>query len=197
MKTILKEYEAKIEIKKSTFFSFLLPYENFDKKLNFLKQNHPKAAHIVWAYRFMNEFNQVVENQTDDGEPKGTSGMPSLNVLRGVDLINAGILIVRYFGGIKLGTGGLVRAYSKATNEAINNASLINFEIKKEVIFSCLYSFNSQVEYFLKDCDFQRQFLANEVIWSLQVAKHEYLELVDFIEKNKMQGIKMIQNIDF
>lgn len=72
-----------------------------------LKAEHPKAAHVVWALRERNGYGQIVENQSDDGEPKGTSGQPSLNALRGAQLVNAGALIVRYFGGIKLGTGGL------------------------------------------------------------------------------------------
>jgi len=77
-----------------------------------LKIEHPKARHIVYAYRELNEFNQIIENSSDDGEPKGSSGVPVLNVLRGEEFINVAILVVRYFGGIKLGIGGLVRAYT-------------------------------------------------------------------------------------
>jgi len=69
-----------------------------------LRESHPKARHIVYAYRELNEFEQIVENSSDDGEPKGSSGVPVLNVLRGEDFINVAILVVRYFGGIKLGT---------------------------------------------------------------------------------------------
>ena len=83
---------------------------------------HPKARHHVYAYRYLNEYEQIVENSSDDGEPKGTSGKPSLHVLAGHELINTAVIIVRYFGGIKLGTGGLVRAYSDAVNSVINNA---------------------------------------------------------------------------
>ncbi|MGN8592033.1 UNVERIFIED_CONTAM: YigZ family protein, partial [Campylobacter jejuni] len=78
--------------------------------------------------RTLNEYNQIIEDKSDDGEPKGTSGIPSLNVLRGYDLVNTAVITVRYFGGTKLGTGGLVRAYSDAANAAINNASLLTFE---------------------------------------------------------------------
>ncbi len=68
-----------------------------------LKKEHPKAVHFVYAYRTLNEYNQIIEDKSDDGEPKGTSGIPSLNVLRGYDLVNTAVITVRYFGGTKLG----------------------------------------------------------------------------------------------
>ncbi|NPA81685.1 MAG: YigZ family protein, partial [Epsilonproteobacteria bacterium] len=77
--TIDRVYEASYEIKRSEFLSFLVPIERFDEVYDRLKKEHKKANHIVWAKRFLNEFDQIVENSTDDGEPKGTSGVPSLN----------------------------------------------------------------------------------------------------------------------
>ncbi|EMG30721.1 YigZ family protein, partial [Campylobacter showae] len=109
MQTVLRVVSTKTEAKKSTFLCFLCPICEFKALHERLKAEHPKAAHVVWALRERNGYGQIVENQSDDGEPKGTSGQPSLNALRGAQLINAGALIVRYFGGIKLGTGGLVR----------------------------------------------------------------------------------------
>jgi uncharacterized YigZ family protein len=127
LKTTQNTNEAKIEIKKSRFISFLCPYDQFEDLRAKLQQEHCKAAHIVWAYRYMNEFEQIVENSTDNGEPKNTSGKPTLQVLRGNDLINVAILTVRYFGGIMLGTGGLVKAYTQAAQEVVKNTSLENF----------------------------------------------------------------------
>ena len=89
--------------------------------LNELKKAHPKAVHFVYAYRVINSLGQVIERSSDDGEPKGSSGQPCLNVLRGWDMVDFGIIIVRYFGGVKLGVGGLVRAYTKATLEALHS----------------------------------------------------------------------------
>jgi len=94
--------QNKIEVKKSTFTSFLLPYPLFENYHDTLKQAHPKASHIIWAFRYINEHGQIVEGGSDDGEPKGVAAAPSLNVLRGQELINTALLTVRYFGGTKL-----------------------------------------------------------------------------------------------
>ncbi|HSR74465.1 MAG TPA: YigZ family protein, partial [Sulfurovum sp.] len=83
-----------------------MPIADFEGLQSKLKVEHPKANHVVYALRYLNEFDQVVENFSDDGEPKGCAGTPALNVLRGEGLVNCAVLIVRYFGGIKLGTGG-------------------------------------------------------------------------------------------
>ena len=110
MQTIDRIFKAQLDIKKSNFLAFLCPISSFKSLHEHLKEEHFKAVHVVWATRELNKYGQIVENQSDDGEPKGTSGQPSLNALRGAQLINVAVLIVRYFGGIKLGTGGLVRA---------------------------------------------------------------------------------------
>ncbi len=117
-----------LEVKQSKFIAFLLPYSEFETTLHKLKTEHPKARHFVTAYRYLNEFNQIIEHSSDDGEPKGTSGKPTLFVLQGAQLINTAVITVRYFGGTKLGTGGLVRAYSDATNLVINKAELLEYE---------------------------------------------------------------------
>ena len=119
------------EVKQSKFIAHLMPYSNYESTLKTLKSQHPKARHFVTAYRYLNEFKQIVEHSSDDGEPKGTSGKPSLMVFQGQDLINSAVIIVRYFGGTKLGTGGLVRAYSDSVNLVIGEAKLN--EYKQEV----------------------------------------------------------------
>lgn len=118
------------EVKQSKFIAHFVPFALYETKLQILKKEHPKARHFVSAFRYLNEFEQIVEHSSDDGEPKGTSGKPSLMVLQGQDIINAGVIIVRYFGGTKLGTGGLVRAYSDSVNLVLNVSEF--FEYKKE-----------------------------------------------------------------
>ena len=153
MKYVQKEFRSVFEEKKSKFVAHLCPYKNFDELMKRLKEEHPKARHFVYAYRHLNDFEQVVENSSDDGEPKGTSGKPALNVLAGNGLINTGVIIVRYFGGIKLGTGGLVRAYSDAVNQVINEAKLYKYEklIAKTIV--CEYSELSKLEYLLNSLE--------------------------------------------
>ncbi|NPA55801.1 MAG: YigZ family protein [Epsilonproteobacteria bacterium] len=147
MYTITSPCAATIEVKKSKFHSFLVPYESFATKLQQLKSAHPKARHFVTAFRYLNEYKQIVEGSSDDGEPKGTSGKPTLKVLQGHDLINVGIITVRYFGGTLLGAGGLVRAYSDSANLAVANATLIPYEELVEEIMTLSYEQISRCEY--------------------------------------------------
>jgi putative IMPACT (imprinted ancient) family translation regulator len=102
MKQVEDTFFQRYEVKKSIFISYLTPIENFQPLMTKLKEEHPKATHIVYAYRKLNEFDQIVENQSDDNEPKGCAGQPTLAVLRGEEIINSALLTVRYFGGIKL-----------------------------------------------------------------------------------------------
>ncbi len=149
LKFVQKEFSCVYEEKKSKFMAHLMPYENFDEVMTRLKKEHPKARHHVYAYRYLNDFEQIVENSSDDGEPKGTSGKPSLAVLGGAGIINTAVIIVRYFGGIKLGTGGLVRAYSTSVNEVLKLAEFIEYKKLEEKSFCCVYSDFSKVEYYL------------------------------------------------
>ena len=106
------------EEKKSKFYGYMLECtseQEIKEVLEKLKKEHKKATHICYAYRLKTPF---AEKAVDDGEPSGTAGRPILNVLQKRDLQNVCVFIVRYFGGIKLGAGGLVRAYTKATSMA-------------------------------------------------------------------------------
>lgn len=147
MKFVKDEFCSTLEVKKSKFIAHLFPYERFDQVMKRLKEEHPKARHHVYAYRYLNEFDQIVENSSDDGEPKGTSGKPSLNVLSGSQIINSGVIIVRYFGGIKLGTGGLVKAYSDAVNLVLNESVLFEYVKLNRIKLFFDYSTLAIVEY--------------------------------------------------
>ena len=154
MKTLHSHIQGSFESKGSKFLAFLLPYSEFESTLALLKQEHLKAVHFVSATRHLNEFNQILESFDDDGEPKGSSGMPSLKVLRGEELINVGVIVVRYFGGTLLGVGGLVRAYTNAVKDAIEVAKsqglLENFILCESVCFEIAYPLLSQCEYMAK-----------------------------------------------
>jgi uncharacterized YigZ family protein len=136
-----------IEIKGSKFIAHIMPMSMYEDQMRHLRELHPKAVHWVSAYRYLNEFDQIVEHSGDDGEPKGTSGKPTLSVLQGHELINAAIITVRYFGGTKLGPGGLVRAYAEAANAAYAQAELLPYEKLFLQKIECNYSAVSMVEY--------------------------------------------------
>ena len=106
-----------IEIKKSRFITYLYELDDESKVLDIIKsikEDHKKARHVVYVYK-INNTGKI----NDDGEPKGTAGMPIFNVLEKNNLNNVLIVVVRYFGGIKLGAGGLFRAYSNSASEIV------------------------------------------------------------------------------
>lgn len=151
MQTISSVCEGFFESRGSKFFSFLLPIIQFDQKLLELRQFHPKAVHFVHATR--KKETQIIESFSDDGEPRGSSGVPTLNVLRGEDLIDVGVITVRYFGGTLLGVGGLVRAYTQSAQDAIKIAKEKDLFLPYEemVVYSFVISYSSlkQVQYWI------------------------------------------------
>lgn len=112
--------EIELNEKKSRFIAYVFELETLeDVKCNLetLKKEHKKASHICYGYIYNKE--RVCEKCSDDGEPNGTAGYPILNVLKKKNLSNIMVAVVRYFGGIKLGAGGLTRAYTKATSQVL------------------------------------------------------------------------------
>ncbi len=177
------------EINKSKFICVLCPFHKFEKVMEQLKLQHPKGRHFVYAYRHLNEFDQVVENQSDDGEPKGSSGPPVLSVLRGEEMIETAAIIVRYFGGIKLGVGGLVRAYGKSvhlTLEDAKEAQFIQDYIKQvEIEYKAEIQNLGKVEHFLKsyeDLVIGREFLGLEVIFKIEATDSQHIEIESFFD---------------
>lgn len=135
----------------SRFLAHLAPIKDAEKLLNDLREKHKKAVHFVRASREINEFSQVIESSSDDGEPKGSSGVPVLNVLRGNDLVECVCVVVRYFGGKLLGVGGLVRAYSNATLLAVENAKnssgIIDFALLKTYTIALPFNVINHAKY--------------------------------------------------
>ena len=125
--TLSAEAFGETEEKKSRFLAYVVPFVTFEHRLDELRSEHPKANHHVTAFRLIQDNNQIEEGAKDDGEPSGTSGMPILKLLIGRNLIDVGAIVVRYFGGTKLGTGGLARAYPGAVKQALEHASLVQW----------------------------------------------------------------------
>jgi uncharacterized YigZ family protein len=178
MKTVEESFVGTYEVKKSKFISHIVPISQFDGLQDQLRAEHPKSRHVVYALRYMNEFDQIVENSSDDEEPKGAAGTPTLNVLRGEELINVAVLTVRYFGGTKLGVGGMVRAYSSAAKEAVANASMSVYEKEFVYAFESSYSDVQKREYLLNKLQIvqvEKEFLIDSVAWKIK-ASEEKLE---------------------
>ncbi len=150
MVTLTEHISRTLEVKQSKFIAHIMSFAQFDTVLAELKSEHPKARHFVTAFRYLNAYDQIVEGSSDDGEPKGTSGKPTLAVLQGHELINTAVITVRYFGGTKLGTGGLVRAYSDALNQVLDEAQPVMYVKLESLHFHVKYAYLSQVEYALK-----------------------------------------------
>ena len=114
---------AEMEVKKSRFLGYACHVSTWDEAKLYIEQiksEHPKARH--WCYGFCGGHNPVNERCSDDGEPSGTAGSPILNALRGEGMSDAVCVVVRYFGGVKLGAGGLIRAYGAAARQVLREA---------------------------------------------------------------------------
>lgn len=145
----IKEEKLQEEIveKKSKFIATLFYVQNEEQAqeiIKSVKKQYFDARHNCFAYRIMSE-NILTERQSDDGEPSGTAGGPLLNILEKNNLCNVLVIVTRYFGGILLGTGGLVRAYSDAAMKVIETASIANetcgMEVEVEIGYAQLEMF--------------------------------------------------------
>lgn len=127
IKTILTEVENLIVIEKSKFLGYLFPCDSKEianEILENLRNQHAEATHVCYAY-IINDDNVLLYKSSDDGEPSQTAGAPILNVIKRNNLTNVLCAVVRYFGGIKLGAGGLVRAYSNSAVEVVNKSTIV------------------------------------------------------------------------
>lgn len=124
-KTAAAEAFSEFTEKKSRFITYLAPVESEEEATAFIAKiaaAHREAAHVVYAYSLLD---RQIKRFSDAGEPQGTAGMPTLEVLLHKELYNVALATVRYFGGVLLGTGGLTRAYSKGASDAVAAAKII------------------------------------------------------------------------
>lgn len=140
MKTVKKSIVASFREKGSKFIGHLFPAEtesDFHQQLDELKSKYPDATHHCYGWRI--NPSQPKEFSSDDGEPSGTAGLPILNQLKSFDLVNAGIVVVRYYGGTKLGKSGLIEAYGMAAQQCLEKAALVS--IKPVQLFEIKYPY--------------------------------------------------------
>ncbi len=180
MRTIEKKVENEIIINKSRFITIIYPVNNIDEINNYLnniKEEYKGATHYCYAYILNN-----ISRCSDDGEPSKTAGYPMLNVITNQNLNNILVICIRYFGGIKLGAGGLVRAYSNSVSECLKSAEVINLVDGIEFTFSFNYEDIKQIDYLIKNC---------------KIINKDYNELITYtIISNKQDFEELKQNLD-
>lgn len=148
--TIKNDGQAEIEVKKSRFLCSIKRIKSEDEAKEFIqamKKEHWKANHNCSAL-ILGEKNEI-QRSSDDGEPSGTAGIPILEVLKKNHLSNVVAVVTRYFGGTKLGTGGLIRAYSKAVAHALDEIGLVEGRLQKECFVTLDYPSLAKFQYFL------------------------------------------------
>lgn len=141
------------EIKKSRFIGVAMHCDSEQSALKQLRQlaaQHASANHLAFAWRIRAAEGFITERFFDAGEPSGTAGRPILSPLQGEDLINTVVAVIRYFGGVKLGTGGLTRAYGNAAKQAIDAAGKLPWVEMAQLSLKIDYSQLQMLEYQLK-----------------------------------------------
>lgn len=153
--TIKEDVETEIVEKKSKFIGHLFYVESAEEaeqKIKEMKKKYFDARHNCIAYRVL-EQGKLIEKSNDDGEPSGTAGAPMLNILQKNNMVNIVIIVTRYFGGILLGTGGLVRAYSNCLMLAIENSIKISKYMGVELEVKLEYKEFENFKYYCKNND--------------------------------------------
>ena len=189
-KTISNNTTAEIIEKKSKFIANLFYVESVEEAENKIKEVKKKyfdARHNCYAYSIFSE-NGIINRCSDDGEPSGTAGAPMLNIINSKELTNILVIVTRYFGGILLGTGGLVRAYTSSMQEALKKIVEVKKEQGLEVRIISTYQDLEKIKYYLNQKD-------------IKIANIEYLENVEIyidISKNEYNNIlKNINDLNF
>lgn len=185
--TIYEHTNAEIIEKKSRFIANIAPVQSEEDAIKFIekiKKQHFSAKHNCYAYIINGKV--PIMRFSDDKEPQGTAGKPILDILISKKLENIVAVITRYFGGILLGKGGLIRAYSLATKEGINKAKIITIDIFKTMHIYCDYAILGKIKYELesKNC------ILSNIIYT------DNVEIIAYIKKDEEDFFKnYIQNI--
>ena len=180
-RTIKEDNQHEVEIKKSRFICFLKRIETEEEAKAFIQQikkEHWKANHNCSA--FVLGDHHEIQRSSDDGEPSGTAGVPMLEVMKKNDLINVCAVVTRYFGGTKLGAGGLIRAYSGSVAQAIVHTGIVEGRLQQEVFVQLDYSNWGKLENFIasenlavKDTQFTDRVVVTCMVDENQVADFE------------------------
>lgn len=184
--TIKQEHTIENVISKSRFIAHIKPVfsENEAKQfINQIKQQHKEATHNCSAYTIGDQMN--IQKANDDGEPSGTAGVPMLEILKKLDVHNVCVVVTRYFGGIKLGGGGLIRAYSGAVRDVIYAIGRVELRDAIPTTVTIGYDLTGKLEYelastsyFLRDTTY-----TDKVSYQIDVVQTDYEEFIEFLNR--------------
>lgn len=149
IRKLLEGGTSEVVVKKSRFLGITFPVETPEEaaeKIAGIRKKYYDARHNCYAYRLVG-----AEKFSDDGEPSQTAGKPMLDVLSGAGLVGALVVVTRYFGGTLLGTGGLVRAYTEAAQEAVKNSRITEIRPKRQVVCRIAYPDLGKVQYLFRE----------------------------------------------
>lgn len=186
-KTIHQYGEGEILINKSRFIGYSKPVNTEDEAIEFveeIKDKHKDATHNVYAYVIGENSN--VQRYSDDGEPSGTAGIPILEVLKKEELRNTVVVVTRYFGGVKLGAGGLIRAYIKGAKVGLDESKIVEKVLHSKIKFKIDYTLYGKVENEL----LAKDYVIEDVIYD------EFVNIVVMCRKNESEElIDLIKNL--
>ena len=188
--TLKNPVTARLEIKKSEFIAHAYPVSSREQAMfhvEQLQEQYPDARHWCWAYIIGDPDNTTSAGFDDDGEPNGTAGRPILGVLQHKSIGNVIIVVVRYFGGIKLGAGGLTRAYAGSAQAAVDQMTLSPYIPMVKVQIVATFATEAQCRYVIEDLGGQIE----DVAYSQQVmltATLAQADVADLKERLAMDG---------
>jgi uncharacterized YigZ family protein len=168
--------------------------ETFQDQIENIRREHPTASHIVYAYRIKTDSGSIFEKYNDAGEPSGTAGKPSLRLLQMKEIRNGVIFTVRYFGGIKLGKGGLVRAYTETAKLALENATISEYVIYQQVLLTVTYPLFEILEREMSNRGYKilKKDFSEQVTCTIQVRKEQIDSLRSYFSELRLQSYDII-----
>lgn len=186
--SVAGEYQCERAIEKSRFIAYVKHVESEEEArayLSGLHALHPLATHICYAYIADKTGNFI--RFSDDGEPQGTAGMPILGVIRAKKLFETLVAVVRYFGGIKLGAGGLTRAYANCAAEGLNGARCVTFDICTEISVGVSYSDGKTLARFAEGKTVTGREYDERTMFTFRVREREEEEFIAAVQ-NEFRG---------
>lgn len=195
MKSIKEEVTNSIEVKKSEFICSLKKVDSVLEAKDYIIKVHnkyPNANHHCFGYIISSN-----ERCSDDGEPSGTAGLPILNVLKHNDMDNIVCVVSRVFGGVKLGAGGLVRAYSKSVSMTLEKTEIVSLVKGYVILINFDYKDDKVVDYKLKEYQILQKSYENKINYQVHIKQKDYEKIVNLLKGiNHLIEINIIKEMD-